>query len=606
MLYRISFVVICSILFMAEAQQINLTGTVTSISGNPIKNATVTIVGKNISDTTDQNGYFEINSELSVENHFLTETNSFLQICNSMLCLTLKKNDKVTLELISLKGQLISRLLLGTYLQRGTYYYNLGDISSKQCIILHLNINGIEQYRKVFMNSSIRNKSKVSPEILLNKQAVTYIDTLLVKADGYDPKKLGITGYISSYNITLNPITFKIVENDLAFWSSENSISVGEKKKYYLTDNHGTYVKGVIVKWNSSDTSIISIDKDSGNALCKNFGKASITVQVYDSSNHLLGSDTLSYIVEWGLVKDFINDRSVELSRDYLDGTLYCTYACSVFRSDDNGTTWKQIKTFDNNTPCYDNSKIKISPVNHNVIGFLQYAGVGGDRTAYLYLSQDKGQNWTQSTVYLDDFEFNSRDPFSFYAIGAGFFAKNGSDSPLVKISELGSGFGAHLYLDMTDTNIIYEGISSVSYISKNSGKDWSRIHWRDTSYNNIPDMEIIHISSDGTIYGLDFTYWVNLRLILSRDKGTTWKVITDKFSDNVSDISSLKNMVGYTCSEYIYLSQDSCKTWKQMALYCRHSMPANIGSFLIANVSPLEFLVSDGSWLWKYRKFVQ
>jgi hypothetical protein len=407
-------------------------------------------------------------------------------------------------------------------------------------------------------------------------------------------------------------IPFSISEDDLAYYSSNISLSVGEKKSYSIRINNQYNNKKYVPKWSSSDTSIIAISPDSGIAVCKNFGKASVIVHLFDTTGILMGIDSLSYKVEWERVSDFKIEgvdpwEAVKLSIDIVDGTIYAVYGCSVYRSDDKGVTWVEKKLLDNSFACYDRSEVKISPKNHNEIAFIQFADV-----KYLNISMDKGETWTRQQVAVYDFDFGL---MSSYMVGVqhgvdsvDYFEKGNINSVFNKVKSVSSkgNYPLKIYTSKKDSNVIYMTSSNRGFVSNDKGQSWTQINLQN---NTTTPMIINYTSNSGSVFAVDLSLWsqgLSERIISSKDPGIVWEPISTPTSYPINYIatSSSGNIICYTTGyKQVFISKDNGNTWNEIWVYYTNWTSGEVGSIAIINESPLEFVVTEGARIWKYKE---
>jgi hypothetical protein len=198
---------------IASAQNISLSGTVRNQQGAPVAGAEVTLLGKDLSTTTGNDGKFEIvDNNVPVRPVFTVPIEENVALHGGLLELCIPTAEKVKIELFDVKGILLERTL-DRNLAAGTYRYT--PVSSRfaaQMMFIRVSIGGrittlrylpVRNGRYAAFPSAPGMSSGGTP---LSKVQAD-IDSLEVSADGYETKVVAVSSYEDEFEITLTPET---------------------------------------------------------------------------------------------------------------------------------------------------------------------------------------------------------------------------------------------------------------------------------------------------------------------------------------------------------------------------------------------------------------
>jgi len=199
----------------ASAAVVNLSGTVTS-GGKPLAGAIVTLVGQKMSDTTNTQGAYSLVSG-GVPVLATSPVPQLKQISfdKGMVSFGLDKASPVRIELFDMRGTLLKRVVDKT-LASGEYRFNAMTQSLATSMLAIRVYIGQQSatFRYIPLQSSRQIVSLYTPGIsssaeggLAKVQAT--IDTLLVTATKYTAKKVAISSYETSVDVTLDSITLE-------------------------------------------------------------------------------------------------------------------------------------------------------------------------------------------------------------------------------------------------------------------------------------------------------------------------------------------------------------------------------------------------------------
>ncbi len=189
----------------ANAQPINLQGTISNTSNQPVDNAIVTLVSQNIHDTTGSDGKYSLVKTVTAALPEPTPHYKEISMSNGLLRFLLNKTSSIKIEIFDVNGSLIDKQVTENA-AAGTYSFDI----TKNCISTELLIvkAAIGTHQMSFRYIDLNNghySSKISSSVDggLARMAVVE-DTLKVTADGYKTKTIAINSYDQELDVTLD------------------------------------------------------------------------------------------------------------------------------------------------------------------------------------------------------------------------------------------------------------------------------------------------------------------------------------------------------------------------------------------------------------------
>ncbi|MEO6095919.1 MAG: GDSL-type esterase/lipase family protein [Fibrobacteria bacterium] len=193
-----------------HAQTINVRGRVSNAAGQPVANALVELVKLGVKDTTAANGDYSL-IKPGVSNRSLAAApRESIRLNQGILELSVSEPSPVKIEVFDMKGNNQKNESLPNA-QPGVYHVNIANLPyTNQMLIVQASIGPM--VRSFRYNSSRKAISEgdftiASPRAaggMLAKIAAA-VDTLNVTAIGYAPKKLSLSAYDTTVNVTLDP-----------------------------------------------------------------------------------------------------------------------------------------------------------------------------------------------------------------------------------------------------------------------------------------------------------------------------------------------------------------------------------------------------------------
>jgi poly(3-hydroxybutyrate) depolymerase len=193
---------------LAQAQTINLRGKVINSSGQAISGATVTLVGKNLTATTDGSGAYSITQNVTAisPNSPLHEN---IMVNRGVLELNLTAPTSVKIEVFDVLANLLKEQSFSE-VPAGTFQWNMNqDFNKSSLLIVRTTIGGHASTFRYSPLVSGRYSVKSSAESFSSANALarttagTAVDSLEFKATGYATKVVATSSYQDTVNVTL-------------------------------------------------------------------------------------------------------------------------------------------------------------------------------------------------------------------------------------------------------------------------------------------------------------------------------------------------------------------------------------------------------------------
>ena len=206
---NIAFGLIVAFGVTLHAQTINLHGRVSNSAGQPVANAVVELVLQGVSDTTDSEGAYSIvKPSVSIQPISATITEN-MRLEKGILKFTVANPSPLKIEVFDLKGNIRKKELLPKA-QPGVYHFDIASYPFiNQMLIVQVSIGQLVQtfrYIPLQKDVSVGNftiASRRSANGVLAKIAAAS-DTLKVSALGYSSKKIALSSYDTTVNVTLD------------------------------------------------------------------------------------------------------------------------------------------------------------------------------------------------------------------------------------------------------------------------------------------------------------------------------------------------------------------------------------------------------------------
>lgn len=185
----------CTVLFLTAnaSAQATVSGQVRTMTGVPIKDATVKLVTLNLTRTTDDSGKYDFSVPVGVlsRSNALQNASYSINANGKQIILSMIRNEKVTIELFDLSGRRLRMIAYGS-LQQGSHHFALDAsvMNSKLCLI-KIQVGAAASYHKVaFLNNAIigfsDNRSSNMNDMLLSKAlSITAADSIVVTHPNY-------------------------------------------------------------------------------------------------------------------------------------------------------------------------------------------------------------------------------------------------------------------------------------------------------------------------------------------------------------------------------------------------------------------------------------
>lgn len=190
-----------------NAQTINLRGKVTTSSGQAISGATVTLVGKNLTATTDGNGTYAITQTSAVSPGL--PFHESIVFNRGAMEFHLAAPAFVKIEIFDLLANLLKEKTFGE-VPAGEFHWNMNeDFGAANLLIVRATIGGRVStfHYSPLLGGRFAVKSSVEPgNALARNMAGAAVGSLEFKATGYNTKVVDISSYDETVNVSLGTV----------------------------------------------------------------------------------------------------------------------------------------------------------------------------------------------------------------------------------------------------------------------------------------------------------------------------------------------------------------------------------------------------------------
>jgi len=216
------------------AETVNLRGKVTNQNGKAVKGAIVRLVAQNLSDTTDDQGRFLINTVNVRENFGRLPDREKVTIEKGSVLFSLTKADQVKIEVFDISGNLLKKEL-NYYATAGEYRYNLSiSPSAAAMAAIRVSIGGKSTTFRYLLSSN-RNYTLTSASSAMSSpvrglaKIQAAVDSLSVTATSYVATVVPVNVYDSEINITIDTINLPLFSFFLTSLRALQELSKSEK-----------------------------------------------------------------------------------------------------------------------------------------------------------------------------------------------------------------------------------------------------------------------------------------------------------------------------------------------------------------------------------------
>ncbi len=208
MYQRITICLFLLLALTANAQNINLSGKVSNLAGQPIANAIVTLANQGLKDTTGTDGAYSIsNTTAAISPKALIPQLRSIVVEKGYLEFSLPDPSPVRVEMYDVKGQLLKRELLQNA-SSGFYRFNIDKNYHTKLLIIRTSIGRDEftfRYLPFKGTYLVKQNSETATSFSGSFAKMAAIDdTIKVTATGYSAKAVVISSYDQQLNITLD------------------------------------------------------------------------------------------------------------------------------------------------------------------------------------------------------------------------------------------------------------------------------------------------------------------------------------------------------------------------------------------------------------------
>lgn len=405
----------------------------------------------------------------------------------------------------------------------------------------------------------------------------------------------------SDTNVEVNTIALIRVDQEIlrTFAPSEIQIKVVEVIK-----NPGVSTS---VEWKSDNEEILEVDEN-GRVRVIGLGKANIIAGLYKESQILLATDTVLVYSEARRVYEGSGTfKTLTTKKDNDELLVSLSLSESPYHklliSESFGNHWQESQVFNRNIEVLDliRSEADQSLLALNYIDDNFSTNNGDIEASGILVSEDDGNSW-RDVVYpfeeTENEEFTGLQGIALSSSSRGLLYSllrlrindNWPDNEvwrLYKSDDLGNNWEkvedfilngvSHpkLLVDPNDGNVIYVSSSGQvdnggGFVSTDGGITWN-VWPKDQTES------ILHISSEGVLYGRDFDESTSgpEKIVYTKDYASSWEILLERsineHGKTLKDVSTYQDIVGVLVWKFstnagssIRISENNGNSWKE------------------------------------------
>jgi hypothetical protein len=207
-MYRITALcLILAIGYHLQAQTIAIHGKVTDQTGKAINRAVVQLKSKNLADTTDAAGAYSLNSEISsVHTMTILSRADAISLRNGIVTVRLAKPDQVRVELFDIQGNLLETIRENSATAGDLRFDVAKRRFAANMIVIRVSI--VHRTARFLFLPFANGRNTVTASSTGNRPVtrLASADELEASAAGYKTKKVPITSYEGTVDITLDTV----------------------------------------------------------------------------------------------------------------------------------------------------------------------------------------------------------------------------------------------------------------------------------------------------------------------------------------------------------------------------------------------------------------
>ncbi len=211
MSYKFIGYIVLSVL-LAQAQTINLRGKITNGSGQGINGAVVTLLGKDLKDTTDNNGNYVIEQTTVALAPGKSNPKGNISLSKGVLELNINEPSSVKVEIFDVASNLLKEEVLPE-VPTGSHQWNLADnFGTASLLIVRVTVGEVVSTIRYFPLFNGRysahllsEEASSSGKRLTKALAAAAVDSLEIKASGFGTKIVDVSSFEETVDVSLNP-----------------------------------------------------------------------------------------------------------------------------------------------------------------------------------------------------------------------------------------------------------------------------------------------------------------------------------------------------------------------------------------------------------------
>jgi poly(3-hydroxybutyrate) depolymerase len=195
----------------AQTVNINLRGKISNKNGQPINNAIVTLLRKNIKDTTNSDGMYSLVVNGTPVLAPIAPHTQDITLDKGILELTLSNPSPVKVEIFGIQGNLLKKEIMQNA-SYGVYRMNISEtMNASKVLIINATIGDQKwSYRYLPLNKGkymLSTGDYINTDVAKFAKIASVMDTVKVSANGFVTRSVAITSYNQELNISLDSIS---------------------------------------------------------------------------------------------------------------------------------------------------------------------------------------------------------------------------------------------------------------------------------------------------------------------------------------------------------------------------------------------------------------
>jgi len=191
---------------------VNLKGKVTNTRGQPVSAAVVALLGKNLKDTTLNDGAYSIVGATSVASSSALPKSELVSFSKGAISFNLIRSSNVSIEAFDMQGALLKRVL-DYSVPAGSYSYSImSDLSASRMMLIRVMIGkSVSTFRYLPLNRNHLSATSMQSAGYSGGSGIATlmatVDSLRVTAAGLQTKTVALSSFETTMDVVLDTIS---------------------------------------------------------------------------------------------------------------------------------------------------------------------------------------------------------------------------------------------------------------------------------------------------------------------------------------------------------------------------------------------------------------